>query len=271
MSISNNPLKLAARRGNLLVGCGVVLLIMILLAGIGVFFVATNWRGWAASGITSGFDAALTEAQIDPIEHAEIMVHVDGLMQRFEDKDITIEQLGAVAETLVKSPVIPSAMVLAIDTLYIEQSDLDEAEKTQARIDLSRYTQGLCNKTIKEDSVAQVLASVTTNTPDDNDIRLNLTVGANNQTITALKSADEVSLEELQTLIATAKAKADEAGITETPEPVDLSDEIAKAIGIALGEIADDSIEEAVDDATDDTIDDAIDDATDDAPATDDP
>ncbi len=251
--------RLPARRGNLLVGCGVVLLVLILLIGTGTFFVASNWRGWAASGITSGFDAALTEAQIDPIEHAEIMVHVDGLMQRFEDKDITFKQLGTVAETLAKSPVIPSAMVMAIDTLYIAESDLEETEKIQGRIDLARFTQGLFDESIQPNTFNEVLKPVTTHNPDDNDIRLNLKIDPNGQTITALRSADEVSADELRELIAVAKAKADEAGIAETPEPIDLSDEIAKAIGIALGEIQDDSVDDQ--DPTD---------QADDTPATDD-
>ncbi len=236
------------RRGNLLVGCGVAILIFILLIGIGAFYVSSNWRGWAATGITNGLDATLAEIQIDPAEHAEIMTHVDELMQRFEDKDITIEQLATVVAELADSPVIPASMVMGIDTLYIENSELEEAEKTQARIDLSRYTQGLCSKAINEDSVAQVLASVTTHTPDDDDIRLNLTIGPNGQTITALKSADKVSIDELRELIAVAKAKADEAEITETPDPIDLSDEIAKAIGVALGEITEDpTIDETID------------------------
>jgi len=90
----------------------------------------------------------------------------------------------------------------------------------------------------------------------------------NGRTITALRSADEVSDEDLRTLIATAKAKADEVGITETPEQIDLSDEIGRAIGVALGEIEDDS-----DDAEEVDLEEATEDLVDelpDAPADDD-
>lgn len=225
------------RRGNLLVGCGVVLLIFVILLAIGGYIVATNWRGWTASKSTKMIDTMLTSAQIDAEEHSEIMVHVTELMQRFEDKDITLEQLGGVAKQLAKSPIIPSAMVISIDRLYIAQSDLSDEEKAQGRIDLARYTEGLFDESIEPDSINDVLESVITHSPDDNDIRLNLKIDENGRTVTALRSADEVTTEDLQQLLATAKSLADEAGITETPQEVDLSDEIQRAIGIALGEI----------------------------------
>ncbi len=225
------------RRGNLLVGCGVVLLIFVILLAIGGYIVATSWRGWTASTSTKMIDSMLTSAQIDAEEHSEIMVHVTELMQRFEDKDITVEQLGSVVEQLAKSPIIPSAMVISIDRLYIAQSDLSDEEKAQGRIDLARYTEGLFDESIEPDSINDVLESVITHSPDDNDIRLNLKIDENGRTVTALRSADEVTTEDLQQLLATAKSLADEAGITETPQEVDLSDEIQRAIGIALGEI----------------------------------
>ena len=229
---------LPTRRGNLLVGCGVVLLVLIILVGVGAYFVISNIRGWTADASTKAIDQMLIEAKIDPDEHAEIMVHVESLMTRFEDGEIEWNQLGQVVEQLAKSPIIPSAMVISIDRLYIAQSELPEEEQAQARIDLARYTQGLFDETIDPDSMNDVLEPVITHSPDDDDIRLNLKIDENGRTITALKSADQVSTEELRELIANAKALADEAGVTESPEPVDLSDEVQNAIATALGEIA---------------------------------
>ena len=244
-----NQTRYQSRKGNLLVGCGVVLLIFIILIGVGTYFVMTNVRGWTADASTNAIDQMLTKAQIDPAEHAEVMVHVESLMTRFEDGDIEWQQLGQVVEQLAKSPVIPSAMVISIDRLYIDESDLEDTEKTQARIDLARFTQGLFDESIDPDSLNDVLAPVTTHTPDENDIVLNLRIDENGRTITALKSADKVTADDLRELASIAKTKADEAGITETPAPIDLSDEVAKAIGTALGEIGPDvEVEDFADD-----------------------
>lgn len=238
--------KHAARRGNLLVGCGVVLVVVIVLLVIGGIFVAMNVRGWTAGWGTNMVDTVLTEAQIDPVEHKEIMAHVESLMTRFEDGEIEWNQLGKVADELMQSPVVPAAMVMAIDSLYISGSELEDAEKMQARTDLARYAQGLFDESISPNTVDDVLEPVITHTPDENDIRLNLQIDKNGTSVTALKSADDVTTEELRTLISNAKAQADEVGVTETPEPIDLSDELAKAIGIALGEIQDDSVSDEI-------------------------
>lgn len=230
--------RLHHRRGNLLVGCGVVLAVLVILVAIGGYIVATNWRSWTASTSTKMIDTMLTEAQIDPDEHAEIMLEIESVMERFENKEITVEEIGKIVEELAESPVIPAALVIALDKLYITTSGLPEEERVQARTDLTRFTQGLFDESIDPNAINGVLEPVVTNTPDDNDIRLNLTLDQGGGTITALRSADEVSDEELRTLIANAKSKADEAGVGENPEPIDLSDEIKKAIGIALGEIS---------------------------------
>ncbi len=258
---------LTARRGNLLVGCGVVLLIFIILLGIGGYYVATNWRGWTANQSTKLVDGILTQAEIDPDEHAELMVHVNGLMTRFENKEVTLEQLGEVLEQLVESPVVPSALVIALDNLYITPSDLPDDEKAQARIDFARYTQGLFDETIPSESVNEVLEPVITTTPDKDDIKLNLRLDQDGSTITALKSSDKVSTEELRTLIANAKAQADEAGVTATPTEIDLSDELGKAIGITLGEIDSEPVNNSSNDSADPSEDPADDQApTDDGP-----
>ena len=260
--------KTPHRRGNLLVGCGVVILIFIILAGIGTYFVVSNLRTWTAEASTSAIDKMLAEAKIDPAEHAEIMVHVDNLMERFVEGEVEWSQFGNIADELMHSPVIPAALVIGLDQLYFAKSGLPPEEQAQARIELARYTQGLFDESLPPNSVNDVLAPVVTNTPDSDDIKLNMKLDENGRTITALRSADEVSDEDLRTLIATAKAKADEVGITETPEQIDLSDEIGRAIGVALGEIEDDS-----DDAEEVDLEEATEDLVDelpDAPADDD-
>ena len=256
-------MTLPHRRGNLLIGCGVVILIFLILAGVGTYFVVSNARTWTADATTSGIDKMLAQAKIDPVEHAEIMAHVDNLMERFVEGEVEWAEFGTIADELMHSPVIPAALVIGLDQLYFSKSGLPAEEQAQARVELARYTQGLFDELLPPNSVNEVLAPVITNTPDKNDIKLNMKLDENGRTITALKSADKVSDDELRTLIANAKAKADEVGVTQTPHEIDLSDEIARAIGIALGEIEDDSIdadetdiEAAVEEAVEDSVED---------------
>ncbi|MDF1809600.1 MAG: hypothetical protein P1U42_07890 [Phycisphaerales bacterium] len=225
------------RQGNILVGCLVAFGIFLVIAIIATVFVARSWRGWVSGGLTQGLTLALEEAKIDESERLEILAHLDTLMVKFETKEVTLKELGTVVEKIVESPILPAAMVMSADQLYFDQSDLSEEEKAQARIELSRFSTGLVDKSIHPDALTEVLSPISTNTPDDNDIVLNLQVGANGQsTVNALRSADEVSADDLRELVSIAKAKADEVEITQTPEQIDLSNEIAIAIAKALNE-----------------------------------
>lgn len=224
------------RRGNLLVGCLTVLAVVLVLAIIATIFVMRSYRGWIASGIEKTVDAAMIEMQINDSEQGEIMGHVQTLMTRYKGKEISNEQLAQVFEELIESPLIAAAVLGGIDKLYFADSDLSDEEKAIARVQLRRYANGLFEETINPDTIETVLASVSTNNPDSNDIVIQHQAGPAGSNKFALRSADEVSTEDLQLLVAEAQAKADEAGIEANPPEVDLSDTLGIAIAQALQE-----------------------------------
>lgn len=224
------------QRGNLLVGCLSVLAVVIVLAIIATVFVVRSYRGWVAKGIEKTVNAAMVEMKIDDDEQSEISGHVQTLMGKYTAKEISNGQLGLVFEKLVESPLVAAGMLGGIDRLYITESDLSDEEKAAARVQLRRYANGLFDETIDPDSVETVLASVTTKNPDDNDIVIQHQFGGTGTSTYALRSADEVSMEDLQAMIAAAQAKADEAGVEANPAEVDLSDTLGIAIAQALNE-----------------------------------
>ncbi len=223
-------------KGNILVGCLVALGIAAVIAIVGTVFVINSWRGWVSGMTTSGLTAVLEEAPIEESERLEIVTHIETLMTRFEEKEVTIDELGHVVENLLGSPLLPAGIVMGADSLYIAQSEMDDAEKAQARIELARFSKGIFDETIDPNAIQDVIAPIETNTPDENDIVLNFQVSSDGQTTNALRSADEVSIEDLRLLIANAKAKADEAGVAAVPEKIDLSNEVAIAIADALND-----------------------------------
>lgn len=230
-SFSTNRLK-RNRRGNLLVGCLTALGIFLIVVIIATVFVIRMWRGWAAGWMESGIETALVEMKIDDAEQAEIMGHVSTLMTRFKDKEIGFEELALIAESIAESPLLGAAIVGGVDAMYFKESGLSEEEKAEGRVQLARYAQGLREKSIDPDTLDSVLKSVSTSTPDSNDIQINVPEKLN----IILRSADEVSDDDLREVIAQAKAKSDEAGIGEVPEEIDISDTLGVAIANALGE-----------------------------------
>lgn len=226
----------SSRRGNMLIGCLTVMGIVLVVLIVGTVFVVRSYRGWIAKGVREASSAALVEMQLDDQEQAEVMGHVQVLLDKYTAKDIDNAQFFGVFEKLVESPLVAAAMVGGIDRLYFGQSGLSDEEKAGARVQLRRYANGLFEKDISPDSVETVLASVSTTTPDDNDIRIQYQTGPSGTTEYALRSADEVSDEDLRELIRAAGAKADEAGVEANPGEIDISDTVGIAIAEALGE-----------------------------------
>lgn len=236
MQLQNHRTRFGTRRGNMLVGCLSVLAVVLVLAIIATIFVMRSYRGWIATGIEKAVDTALIEMQIDDAEQSEIQVHVQTLMTKYTSKQISNEQLGEVFETLIESPLVAAAVLGGIDKLYFVDSELSDEEKAAARVQLRRYANGLFDETIDPNTLETVLASVSTSNPDDNDIVIQHQFGSNGTSQYALRSADEVSDDELRELVAQAQAKADEAGIEANPPEVDLSDTLGVALAQALGE-----------------------------------
>lgn len=228
------------RRGGWLIGCGVTLVILLIITIVATVFVVRSYRGWVAGGIQTAADKALVKMQIDDQEHVQIMGHVQTLMTRYEKKEITNKQLGVVFEKLIESPLMAAVMVGGIDKLYLVGSDLSDEEKATARLQLRRYASGLFDETIDPDSIETVLASVSTTTPDEDDIRLQYQFGSGGTAEYALRSADEVSADDLRELVAQARTMADVAMVEPDPAPIDLSNTMGIAIAEALGDDPDD-------------------------------
>jgi len=237
MPISNTITRShAARRGNLLVGCGIAVVVVVaIVIALGVW-VAMSWKGWAAGAVTAGVDAAMTQAQVDPAEQSEIMVHVEELTGRFERGDITTEQFFTVMESLGDSPLVALAAVSVMNNTYIEGSALESDEKADARTQLLRYAMGVREGDIDLESVETVLTPLEDPSPGDSSIRFTISVDpASGQTRElVLKSPSSATEDDIRAVVEEAKTLADDAGAPESPEPIDLSDEVERAINDAL-------------------------------------
>ncbi len=224
------------RRGYMLIGCLTVLAIVLVLAIIATIYAVRSYRGWVANGVENTVDTLLVQMQLDEEEQGQVMGHVNTLMTRYRNKEIGLEDLGQVLESITDSPLLGEAILTGMNTLYISKSGLPEDEKTEGRLQLARYSQGLREKSISTDTLETVLASVSTTDPDGNDIQLQYQQGPLGSSRFALRSADEVSEDDLRALFAEAKSKADEAGVVEHTEPIDISDTLGIAIANALGD-----------------------------------
>ncbi|MFK7882820.1 MAG: hypothetical protein AB8F26_01385 [Phycisphaerales bacterium] len=219
------------RRGNWLVGCGVVLAIFIVvLVGLGVF-VAMNARSWAADGMDSMITAMVEEAPINEAEKAETLKVVEGFVQEFRDKKITLAQLGQIMEELPKSAVLPAGVAMGIGRAYFEESGLSDEEKADGQQQLARIAHGIGGGTLEQSDLIEVLQPLKAKATETNAFVLNL---PDNSSI-RIKNPDAVEDDELRAFIESVRSKADERELPPEPPEFDLSGELQKMIDVALG------------------------------------
>ena len=218
--------------GNVLVGCLIALGIALVLVIISTIFVVNSWRGWISGGIKQGLTAVLDETQIQQLEKDEINAHIDTLMTRFVDKDISTEDLFLITAEIFEGPLLPMGIVEASYAGYFDESDLDDEAKANAKIQLGRLAYGIHTEDISMDDLDAILAPISV-PADENNGAVQIQVGSQDL---ELKAPKDVTTEELLEVIANAQAAADQAEVDTLPPTIDLSDEVGKAIAKALGE-----------------------------------
>ncbi|MGV6815390.1 MAG: hypothetical protein ACWA5W_10355 [Phycisphaerales bacterium] len=221
------------RRGNILVGCLVALGVAVILIIISTVFVMNSWRGWVSGGLKQGITAVLDDTDIEQGEKDEINAHITTLMTRFENKEVSIEDIGKVTVSIAQGPLLPAGIVAGSYEGYIADSELDDEAKADAKIQLARVAHGIYTETIEMDSLEDILEPLQAPVVSGgtgaihiqtDDFQINL------------KDPESVTVEDLTELIANARQAADEAEVPQTPPSIDLSDEVAIAIADALDE-----------------------------------
>lgn len=120
-------------------------------------------------------------------------------------------------DELVQSPLPGAVIAFSIEKQYFDRSDLSDEEKDAGRTTLRRCVRGYSDGDLTEEDVDAVLGHIGTKDPDGN-----------------WEFRDDVTDEELRKFLAEATERADTAGVAETVEDVDPSDEIKRIVDSIL-------------------------------------
>jgi len=133
-----------SRRGGILGGCLVVLAILLILAIAGGVYVSMNWRAWTADWTVQGVEQMLSQSDLPEEQRSAVMVEVQGLADDFKAGDVTLDELGKIANELIESPIIPVAAVYGTRKAYFEESGLTEEEKANFKPVRQSLLVGVC-------------------------------------------------------------------------------------------------------------------------------
>jgi hypothetical protein len=198
----------------ILLGCGGLLLILILLCGGSVWWASRNVERLAAMTIRQVIVALVNDSDLPAEEKAEVIAQVDRVVNAFVDKKITQEQLQKVFDELQKSPVFAIIGAWGLDKMFIEPSGLSAEEKEAGRRTLQRTMRGLMEKKISDQAFQQSMPrQMQPGQPQRN---------------------DRLTDEEVRDMLSKMKKLADDAGIPDEGFTVDVGDEVKKAVDKAL-------------------------------------
>lgn len=209
--------------GRVAKGCGCVVVVALLLVVMLGAWIAVSWRSWAAFAGRRAADAMLAAAPLADADRVRIRAAVDRLGDEFTAGRITVEQMGRVAEEVARGPLLPLAVLMAIDLKYLQPSGLPPEERTAGRRLLERAARGLTTGVIEPEVAADLLEPVVEPAPD----------AADDVDSFALK--EKLTDAELREFLRRVRERVDALGIPDEPFAVDVATEVEAAIHRALG------------------------------------
>ena len=201
-----------------LMGCFVALVISALCcAGIG-YYVYQKFPQLAGDFARQAIAASVDSSELPDEEKAAIMAEVDRVIDAYQAREISNEQLGEILQGLAESPLMGLVMVQGVEAKYVGPSGLSEAEKIEARRTIMRVVRGAIEEKIDKEEIETLTEYFTTG------------AGSNRQ----LKP--QMADEELRECLAEAKRMADEAEIPDEDYELRISDEIRRIVDQALAD-----------------------------------
>lgn len=210
------------RRGGLLAGCLTLIGALVVLLIVAVVLLVIYGRGWLAAAGLLIAEQALEETELPELERQEILDHLDALAEDFKARRVSWTQLRSVAESIVRSPLLPAAAVYAARKEYFDPSGLSAEEKANAELQMQRLARGVFEGTITIDEMEDVVDAIAVRT-DEHTWRF--------------KDRKIVSDEDLRQMVSEVTTLVDQKGIPAEPFTIDVSDEIGRAIDRALGRV----------------------------------
>lgn len=209
---------LAARRGNLLIGCLAVLGVIAALVIIGGVIVWMNWKGWAGGAMNAGMKAVVAEANMPAEQVGRINIQIDQLTGAFEAGDVTMEDLVKVVEAMEHHPILPIGVLEYIEFNSLQAAGLTDEEKAAGTLATQRLQRAFIDGQMVLDDLDPLLEPISQRDSDGN-----------------LQPIQNPTAPQVRLYIEAAEKKADELGVPNEPYDVDLAEQIERLINDTLG------------------------------------
>ena len=204
------------------IGCLVAFgLCVVVCAGAG-FYAFRQAKTIASSFARQGVESVLDEANLPAEEESAILEQFDRVSEAFQSGDLTMEDLGQITENLAESDIPALITLKAIETRYLDESGLSDAEKEEARKILVRVVQGAIDEKFDQADIKRLTDHFLVS-PDPSAEALPEEIGADDW-------KQSMTDDELRALIADARELVESKDIPEVDEEIRISDVLRGAI-----------------------------------------
>lgn len=216
--MEENKPKSSSGCGKVAIGCGIAVLIVIILLAMGGWYVANNWRSWTAKGLSSAVTKAVDQSTLPADQKKAITDRVDHVMQEFADGNITVEQISKAAQALEVEKLIMAGMAQYVGSTIKISTKLSDEERAHGEQALNRIAHGVLDGQINQSQIEPVFKHIM---EDD---------GSGNWSFKQSPSADDINA-----VIKDATELADQAGVAQDVGQIDYAKRVEQAFDQALG------------------------------------
>tara|TARA_R110002111_G_scaffold118695_3_gene181367 strand:- start:158 stop:820 length:663 start_codon:yes stop_codon:yes gene_type:complete len=202
------------------IGCGIALVILLIIGAIGVWWVAKNAKSLMSEGFASVINQAVEQSNLPDDQKQVITSRVDSVKEDFIAGDITLEQIGQAMENLDVEKLISAGVTQYVGTGMMNASNLSADQKAAGQQAMNRVATGLLDGQISTSEVQTAIAPILDQSASgDWQFKQNPTA------------------EELQQVLENANDLADQAGIAQDVPEIDFGQRVSEAFDEALGTV----------------------------------
>ena len=243
-----------------LIGCGVTLLVSVLLCVGAVWWVKNNFDRMVARMGREFFVAMVNESEIPEEEKKEVITQIDRLVTAYDQRKIDQQDLQRMIEKMENSPIFVLIGSWGLDQAYLMPSGLSDEEKAAGRVAIERAMRGVIDKKITQEQFNAAMPQPAQFDPEAIGqppvVPVPGAVPPGGQPPPGAapppaptpppapmppvgmnpNQPQQVTDEQVREMIAKFKKLADDAGIPEQPEKIDIGDEVKKMVDEAFAE-----------------------------------
>jgi hypothetical protein len=210
------------------IGCVVLVVVLVIAIGSGVYFLKTRGLELVSSAITSMTESMLRESQLTDAEREGVRGEISRLTTRLKAGEISLDHVKKLADGIQKGPLPTLLFLQGVATGNLVPPDIPTEERTSARLNAQRLQRAAVEGKVTPQVLQEVLKAI----PREQNDPPKAEQEPPKWSLESPKK--EITAEDWRPVMGLIKKLADDAGIPNEPYQLELTQEIRKLLDEVL-------------------------------------